>query len=146
MKPKPYYSLQHRLLSPGAGYFPRKKEGQLCVVADTESGLVYPVPIKIEHVDFVSKILGYHITENIESASKIVPSNILLKVAGINDVVDEVRKVLTGVSGMESGYGLRHDLKQLTIAEDIVLNFIKKGELPLADDFNAKIETRYMKK
>lgn len=142
MKAKQYDRLLHSILSKGAGYFPRKKPDQLCVVTDTEKKLVYPVPVKIEHIDFVSSFLGFDI-RNIEDASKIVPSNIFIKFSGVNDIIDNVTEMDTGVSGMEIGYGLRHYPEQLEKANSLVEEFVRKGELPVDPHFESRINRKY---
>ncbi|MEM4336463.1 MAG: hypothetical protein QXG86_00465 [Candidatus Woesearchaeota archaeon] len=142
-KPKAFKSLSYSLINPNAGYFPRKKSNQLCVVVNTQSNLIYPVPINIEHIDFASKILGFPLGENLEDASKIVPSNIFISATGINDIIDKVIKVETGISGMEIGYGLRHTYEQLQKAHNLVKNFVLSGEVPVSLSLEEKIITKY---
>lgn len=52
IKPVDYSSLKIALLD--SYYFPRKRDNQLCCVVDIETRLVYPVPVEIEHIDFIS--------------------------------------------------------------------------------------------
>ncbi len=143
MKARPYDRLLYNILSEGAGYFPRKKPDQLCVVTNTEENLIYPVPIEIEHIDFVSRLLGFNIRNVPEKASKIVPSNIFIKLRGINDVIDNVTGMDTGISGMEIGHGLRHHAEQLEKADSLVEEFVRKGELPVDPRFESEINRKY---
>jgi len=141
IKPKEISYLRYSLLSPL--YFPRKKENQLCLIVDTKEEKIYPVPVKIEHIDFASRIIGYKITENLEDASKIVPSNIIMRVSGMNDISYVVEQIITGVSGMEIGYRLRHSHQQLEKAHELVRKFVDDGEFQKSKNFSEKIIKRY---
>jgi len=141
IKPKEISYLRYSLLSPL--YFPRKKENQLCLIVDTKEEKIYPVPVKIEHIDFASRIIGYKITENLEDASKIVPSNIIMGVSGMNDISYVVEQIITGVSGMEIGYRLRHSHQQLEKAHELVRKFVDDGEFQKSKNFSEKIIKRY---
>jgi len=141
IKPKEISYLRYSLLSPL--YFPRKKENQLCLIVDTKEEKIYPVPVKIEHIDFASRIIGYKITENLEDASKIVPSNIIMGVSGMNDISYVVEQIITGVSGMEIGYRLRHSHQQLEKAHKLVRKFVDDGEFQKSKNFSEKIIKRY---
>ena len=143
IKPKEYPILVSGILSPGAGYYPRKKPDQLCIIVDTKSEKIYPVPTAIEHVDFAAKILGYAIQENPEEASNLVPSNIRLKVSGFNHLNDFVEEIVTGTSGMEVGFGLRHSPEQLKKAHEIAKSFVEKGGLPHANNYKERIIMKY---
>lgn len=144
MKPKSYDCLIFPILSEGAGYFPRKQPDQLCVVADTTNSKIYPVPIAIEHVDFVSELLGCHITEDLLGASRFVPSNIIIRLKGANGVIDnKVMEIITGVSGMEIGYNLRHTPGQLQKAHGLANTFVVSGEIPQDEEFKSRIIRKY---
>jgi hypothetical protein len=121
IKPVSYDSLKVALLD--FYYFPRKRDNQICCVIDIETKLIYPVPVIIEHIDFISLLTKKDIKTNPLYASKIIPSNILIdKLEGI------VYGLITGVSGAESGYGVRHSAGDINEAHELIRGFVKKGE------------------
>jgi len=137
MKPKAYKILQISIIN-DPKYFPRKKPDQLCVIVDTSKGEVYPVPVSIEHIDFAGMILGYtkeDIIKNPDIASKLVPSNLRLKNVYSNP---EIYSIVTGQSGMEAGFGVKHSREQIDTAHELVFGFIMNGELVVKIEENRK--------
>ena len=133
--PRHFTYLERSLLD--NDYFPRKTPNQLCLVINLNSRLIYPVPVAIEHIDYAGMILGTDVKTYPESASKLIPSNIILNHDRAN--VDEI---ITGVSGMESGFGVRHSLKSLNEAHMYALNFVRYGEFD-SENLKEKIISRY---
>jgi len=123
VKPRAYDHLDITLLDPY--YFPRKKPEQLCLIVDLDTELIYPVPVEIEHIDFTSLLKG-NIKKNPDLARKVIPSNLII------DLSRTVNGIITGVSGMESGYKVRHISSDIDIAHDLIYSFITYGDLPLA--------------
>jgi len=126
-------------------YGGRKKPGYLSVIVDVEHEIIYPVPLDVEHIEFISKnilnVSKEDVTANPLLAEKLIPS-----IIEIDDISREVRGVLTGISGVEIGFGVRHSMKDLEKAHAMVLDFIANGEIRMADNFNAKISPKYSKK
>ncbi|MEM4336461.1 MAG: hypothetical protein QXG86_00455 [Candidatus Woesearchaeota archaeon] len=122
----------------------RKKAGYLSVIVDLSSDIIYPVPLDMEHIDFVSKLLGISKSEIAfdERVKKFIPSIIEIEDTGIEV---KVSGILTGVSGLEIGCGVRHSKEDLEKAHLKVIDFVNRGELPVAEDFisRSKIQYRY---
>lgn len=123
----------------------RKKEGYLSLIVDVKTGIIYPVPLELEHIKFALTLLGKKkedIEKNPGLASHLIPSLIF-----VDDVKREVIGVLTGSSGMEPGFGVRHEKKDLNLAYQLVLRFINEGNIKISDDFsrNAKVTFLYAK-
>ena len=106
-------------------YFPRKNPNQLCLILDLRDTNqdIYPVPVEIEHVDFVSVLVGEEIRNNPELAQKIIPSNLI-----IDSLDKKVTSIVTGVCGMETAFNVRHLYDDLWKAHNIVKGFINLGE------------------
>jgi len=139
MKLKNYNSLTWAVYN---NYGGRKKQGIVAIYVDVNTKNVYPIPIKMEHINFLSQFLGKteeEIREDPLSASHLVPS-----VIEIRDPPGEVIGLITGTSGAEMAYGIRHTKKQLEDGHAIALYFIENGELPIADDFKKEIVWRWL--
>ncbi len=126
-------------------YGGRKKPGYMSVVVNLKEGLIYPVPLNQEHDAFVSKrILDVplgELRENPGMAEKIIPS-----IIEIDEIKGEVLGVLTGVSSLEMGSGVRHFRDDLEKAHAMVLEFVEKGDFPKSRDFTQKIQYKYAHK
>lgn len=123
MKPRSFDRLCIALLDPY--YFPRKEADQLCCIVNLEDEKIYPVPVEIEHVDFAGLILKNNIQNNPGYASRFIPSNLRI------DALDRVvRKIITGVSGMEIGYNVRHTFSDVDLAHSLIKDFVFRGEFP----------------
>ena len=126
-------------------YGGRKKPGYLAVVVNLKENVIYPIPTNEEHADFISKrILGTSKNElsmHPEWAEKIIPS-----IIEIDDISGKVKGVLTGVSGVEIGYRVRHDKEDIEKAHAKVIEFLKNGEIPFAEGFRAIIQYKYARK
>lgn len=94
-------------------YGDRKKQGRLSVLVDVKSGNVHPVPKDKEHIDF-ARSLGI-------TLEQLVPSHI--------DIEQESINIITGVCGMEIGFGIRHKRKDLETAHERILEYISNGEI-----------------
>lgn len=123
-------------------YGGRKKPGYMSVVVNLTEGLIYPVPLNQEHDAFVSKrILEVplrELREESEMAEKIIPS-----IIEIDEINREILGVLTGVSSLEMGSGVRHSKEDLEKAHAMVLEFVEKGDFPKSGDFTQKIQYKY---
>ncbi len=139
MKPKSYDFLTWAAIS---NYGNRKERGRFSVVVDVPTGTVYAVPCDVEHKDFLCALLGkteQDIKQNPACVTRIVPAHIDL------NGQDEVYRVLTGISGFEQIYRVKHSIKDLQAAHNRVLEFVKQGEAPCVQTLDAKIDGRYVK-
>jgi len=120
----------------------RKKPGYLSVVVDLKTKTIYPVPLGKEHVKFVAEnLLGIsedELSNDTSLAMRIIPS-----IIEIDGIAGEVKGVLTGVSGVEIGYRVRHLKQDIEKAHGLVIGFIEQGEIPLSEGFKARIEYKY---
>jgi hypothetical protein len=119
------------------------------VVTDTETkGLpLYPMPQGIEHMDYVPSLIGLDregLIEDPSVAERFIPSIIEFEYDEEREI--RVKKVLTGVSGIEIGLRVRHDRAALEAAHQRVLTFIDGGEIPKSDGFESMIQYEYAKK
>lgn len=108
-------------------YTKRKARDVLSIIVDVKNKKIYAVPVDKEHVEFVAGLLDFGIESlktDPQTASHLVPVNI-----GIDD--NEVNAVLTGWSGLEAGFKVRHSNKELNDAHEIawvfINNSVKKG-------------------
>lgn len=102
-------------------YGNRKKVGRLSIVVDTESFVAYAVPIGVEHIDFLRAGFG-------KEDSKFVPVHI-----DLNSNYD-VEAIITGESGVEQGYGVRHTSEQLDIAHQKALELVANSPFLVLDN------------
>ncbi len=142
IKPKVFASLTWATV---ARFIGRKKAHVLSVICDTENNKIYPVPLEIEHVDWAATILQVTRTEirqNPSSASHLVPA-----VIELSPTREEVVGLLTGTSGLEIGFRVRHTKEQLESAHKMTLRFITKGEIPFEEStFSATIIRKWQAK
>lgn len=144
--PKSFPCLKRILLSPY--YFPRKRPEQLCCVVDlnkyakNQNEIIYPVPIEIEHIDFVSKLRGNNVRDFPQIALKIIPSNLLIRNSEMPEYT-EVCGILTGYSGIEVGFGVRHYINDLNLAHKLMKEFVERGEINFSENIEEKIEDKY---
>jgi len=127
-------------------YIGRKNANAIGIVVKVETLEVFMVPQNIEHMDFVPTLFGTTRDDLIENpliAERTIPSIITLEY-GSNGF--EVKSVLTGISGIEIGLGVRHQRADLEIAHKRVLVFIDEGDFARAADFEAVINYKYAKK
>lgn len=110
-------------------YTKRKGRDILSIIVDVENDKIYAVPVDKEHVQFVSELLERgldDLKDNPQSASHLVPVNI-----GIED--GTITAVVTGYSGLELGFKVRHSNEELRKAHDVAWAFIngsvKKGSV-----------------
>ncbi|OYT32566.1 hypothetical protein DRJ22_00060 [Candidatus Woesearchaeota archaeon] len=114
-------------------YGNRKKPGRLSILVNVEEKKIYAVPRKIEHIDYAKQF-------NIE-LSKLIPVHIDTKLN--ENGLEEIIGLVTGVSGMEIGYGIRHSKKDLEEAHKLAKDFIENGELPIKKLEEDKIIYKY---
>lgn len=133
MEIESHYSLKQGLLIPQ--YFPRKQAEQLCLIVDTHTQLVYPVPVDLEHIDFATLLLkGKDIRNNPEEAKELVPSNIIIDIT--NKIVNSIT---TGnISGMELAFNVRHSTYAIDRAHTRALGFIRDGEIKVSEILKEK--------
>lgn len=125
----------------------RKAAGFVSIIIDTNSGEIYFVPRDMEHIDFLCKILSVnkiHIQQNPSTALHLIPSIIEIKEENLSGFYrDSVAGVLTGFSGAESGYNIRHKKKDLESAHAIALKFVEDGDIVKNSEFKDQIVYRY---
>ena len=114
----------------------RKHEGRLCFVVDTSSSEVYVVPKDKEHIDYCLEL----VKGEVRNLEKIIPSHIMYD--NVGDYY-EVFSVLTGESGMEQGYGVRHSANDLNLAHQRVLDFVHNGNIFVYPNLESKINYEY---
>ena len=141
-KPKPFNRLSWAVFN---GYGSRKEQGLVSVVVDTETKLIYPVPLGEEHLEFVPKIIFLEkndVFENPPRFSRFVPSLIETEFNPLTQSF-QVLGVVTGISGLELGARVRHKKEQLELAHALVLDFVNRGELQVSEKFQHKLSLKY---
>ena len=132
-----YYSkLTHWLVDQ---YGHRKGFGIISFLYDVSEKKFIPVPCDKEHAAFLAKLLGID-KEGLkfsERAQKFIPVNIQIDADG------SVKGLLTGVSGLEIGFKLRHERRYIRKAHRMAISLIKHGELPRSPDFKDKALYKY---
>ena len=134
--PRTYSKLDWSLIS---RFGDRKKLGYVSIIINVDNGEVYIVPRDTEHIEVLTKILSMDIEdlrEHPELAANLVPSIIEIK-------DEEVYGILTGFSGSESGYNIRHTVKQLDKGHALALKFVEKGNILQHQEFTHKVIYRY---
>ncbi len=137
MKQKSYDFLTWAAIS---NYGDRKEPGRFSVVVDLPAGTVYAVPREVEHKDFLCTLLGRteeEIKQNPSMVKRIVPVHIDL------NGQDEVYRIITGLSGFEQIYRVKHSIEDLQAAHQRALKFVEQGEAPCVQTLEAKIDGRY---
>jgi|SRR3989344_6633376 len=117
----------------------RKEHGYLSLIVNVENDEIYIVPHEKEHIMLVEQLLSVdrnYIRKNSDIASHLVPS-----IIEIQD--SEVKGVLTGFSGLESGFKVRHTEEQLDRAHVLVLAFVENGEIPRHPDFEEHVDLKW---
>lgn len=139
MKAKPAKSLTWAVVS---AHGDRKKPGRVSVIVNAATGAVYPVPRDVEHKDYICSLV--HTTPETLRAN---PSYIAALIPVHIDLDAEhcVVGVLTGLSGFEEVYKVRHAPADLLNAHKRALEFVFRGELRHDDSLEsrAKIDYRY---
>src|SRR3989344_2610091 len=109
----------------------RKIHGRLSVLVDTEAKQIYVVPRNIEHIEFTRRLLSLGNYEEVRlRASHLIPSHIsILPDLNTPDLEERVKGFLTGISGLEIGYGVRHTKESLLMAHELTKKFINHGSL-----------------
>lgn len=123
-------------------FFPRKKEGYLSIIVDTNNNDVHLVPIDMEHIDFVCQLIKTtreNLKKSPDMASHLVPA--LIKI----DENHVVKEIISGVSSTEIAGGIKHTAHQLEIAHTIANGFVYNGELEVNLTTN-RVLYSYMKK
>ena len=108
-------------------YGDRKRPGNLSIITDVARKEIIAVPRDVEHIVFVARYLKVPREEfkaNPALAARIVPTNISVE-------NDSVVGVVTGICGMELGFGVRHTEEDLQKAHNLALQFIAAGEYPV---------------
>ncbi len=109
-------------------YSDRKEEGLIALIVNTNTGEIHLVPRDIEHVDFVCRLLDINkkeLKKDPTIVSHIIPSMVII------NQEREVVGVITGVSGLELGWGVRHTREALERVHSIIHKFIENGEVPI---------------
>ena len=126
----------HSYLTEGlrGAYGDRKIPGRLSILVDLrEDPKIYAVPREQEHIDFVKELLGTEDEQDVrEQGALLVPSHIQITPNGWK-FCHEVTGFLTGVSGLEIAFGVRHPREVLKKAHVCAKQFAETGELPFAE-------------
>ena len=125
----------------------RKNANALGVVTNVKTLEVFPVPQGTEHKDFVPTLLGIDtgdLQDNPSLAEHIIPSIIEFEQGTSNPYV--IIGVLTGVSGLEIGLGVRHVKQDLEKAHAQVIKFAANGDFDVSDNIKSVINYKYSKK
>lgn len=110
----------------------RKHYGRLSVVTDLNgNGEIYPVPHKEEHIEFCIELV-----RDIRKLERVIPSHI--EYTKVEDKY-KITSIITGETGMEQGYGIRHDKEDIKNAHQKVLEFVNNGEVLLNSEIESKI-------
>ncbi len=113
-------------------YGNRKRKGRLSVVVNTSNSDVYVVPKNKEHINYCLNLVG----DDVRKLEKIVPSHINYDTV---ESLYEVISIITGESGMERGYGVRHRHDDLNIAHQRVLDFVHNGKIFVHPNLESRI-------
>ncbi|MBS3174918.1 hypothetical protein J4440_03495 [Candidatus Woesearchaeota archaeon] len=110
-------------------YGNRKYQGLLTFFVNVTTEEIFPVPVDIEHIDFICKLINFdnrnELRQNPFAAMHLVPSTIHINDDGYID------SVITGVSSLEMGAGVRHSKENIKKAHKLIHDFISNGELPI---------------
>jgi len=115
----------------------RKHKGRLSVITNLNEGeAIYPIPHKKEHIEFCTELVGDAI-----KLTKVIPSHIRY------DKVEEeyeITSIITGESGMEQGYGIRHAKTDIDAAHRRILEFVNSGEVLINPNIESRIIYKYL--
>ena len=115
----------------------RKHESRLSVITDlNEEGRIYVIPHNKEHIEFCTELVG-----DTRKLKRVIPTHIDYRKSSDNYIIDSI---ITGESGMEQGYGIRHTPEDLLEAHNNVLRFIYDGEITLMSGFTSRIVNKYL--
>ncbi len=138
MKPKTYDNLTWAAVN---AFGDRKQAGRFSVVVDVKTKDVYPIPRDIEHRDYICTILHTtpeDISQNPNLAARLVPVHIDLNPEG------SVNEIITGISGFEDFYKVRHTQEDLNAAHTRAKEFVMNGEIQCKEDLEGRIDSRYV--
>ena len=101
-------------------YYGRKQEALISLIIDVAKEKIYPVSKHLEHIDVAELLLGKtkkELAANPKLAAHLIPSTIEI-------INGQVTGVITGISGLELGFGVRHNRKDLHKAHEIIWSCI----------------------
>jgi len=127
MKPKTFEALTWAAVSEFGN---RKQAGRVSFVVDITTKRVFAVPREIEHKDFLCALIGRtqeEIRQNPSYALGIVPVHVDL------NAQDQVYRIVTGRSGAEAFYHIKHGEEELQAAHDKTVEFVQNGEVSYVD-------------
>ncbi|HLC32924.1 MAG TPA: hypothetical protein VJJ82_03795 [Candidatus Nanoarchaeia archaeon] len=113
----------------------RKEAGKLSLIVDLRdrSPQIYAVPRQIEHVDFVRDIFGLEDQYEVQThGTLLVPTHVFIRPNGWM-YQEEVTGYLTGISGLEIAFNVRHPKSALKKAHEEAKLFAQRGELRIAE-------------
>ncbi|OYT32565.1 hypothetical protein DRJ22_00055 [Candidatus Woesearchaeota archaeon] len=130
IKPKAYTALTQAVF---ANFAHRKGANTLSIITDTETGKIYPVPRELEHIDLACLLLHTNRKEfqeqrtiYLDKIEKLIPT-----IIEFSQDCTTVTGIITGVSGMELGYRIRHTENDLNNAHALAKQFIKNGDFEI---------------
>ncbi len=134
MKPKSYLYLTWSAISQ---FGDRKKAGRFSILINANTKDVFAVPRNMEHKDFLCGLLrttAEALTEQPELITHLIPVHIDLKPDSI--------EIITGLSGFEQVYHVRHTRDNLHAAHQRAKAFVAQGEVEY-QTLEEKIDYRY---
>lgn len=136
MKYESYPALTQPILEAYGG---RKQKDFICVFVNVKTNEVIPVPINQEHINFAANILSVRrkdIISNPFLCSHLIPSIIQI-------TNKKIVAVVTGASGLEVGFKVKHKLEDLQKAHTLVWNFINLGDIEVGKIIENRIVERF---
>jgi len=126
----------------------RKKSGRISFLVLPYKEQIYYVPRAIEHIDFASNLLS--LNPSFGDISFLIPTHIDTKMELKEDrwgMAIYILKLISGVSGMETGYGVRHKKEDIIEAHKMIVRLIDGANPPFYrdDSFSEDIVMRYTK-
>ena len=124
----------------------RKIYGRLSLLVDTETREIYVVSRNIEHIEFTRRLLALDNYGEVRlKASHLVPTHIsILPDLSAPDLEERVKGFLTGISGLEIAYGVKHPREALLMAHEMTRKFAELGDFPISHELDEdKVEFRY---
>ena len=114
-------------------YGGRKHEGRLSLLADAVEEKFYLMPLNMEHIAYAT-LLSPAPNPGPQDLQRYIPVHIFVEDIGekIADTQRCVVGLMTGESGMEQGFGVRHTMKDMQWARTKTLEMIAQGEIPLS--------------
>ncbi len=135
---KPVKALTFSVLNNSIG---RKSATALSFFCDVLNNTILMVPKDSEHIDFAAIVLNTtpdDIRQEPSVAAHLVP--VVLEFTPNHDFVTGM---LTGTSGMEIAFGVKHTKEQLDRAHGMAVAFVQNGDVPFAEQVKDIVVRRW---